>query len=65
MMDMESAMTLSICKFRTIKGACRAAITTIESPSMVKFFSFIDAAKEAASRAASASPKVGSHVGLI
>jgi flagellar assembly factor FliW len=37
MMSIESAMTLSICQFRIVEGACRVAITTMESPSMVNF----------------------------
>jgi hypothetical protein len=49
MMAIESTMTLSICQLWTIEGACNAEITIMESPSMENFWSFIEAAREAAS----------------
>jgi hypothetical protein len=48
-----------------MEGACSAVITTKESPSMMNFFSYNETAREAASRAARASSKLGSHEGLI
>jgi hypothetical protein len=49
MMSIESAMTPAIVQLWTVEGSCRAATTTLESPSMTKFLSFNDVAREAAS----------------
>jgi hypothetical protein len=61
----ESAMTPAIVQLWTVDGSWRAETTICESPSIVKCLSFNDEAREAASRAARASPYVGSHDGLI
>jgi hypothetical protein len=65
MSDKESTMTLSMCQSWIMEGACSAIITTKETPSMMKFLSCIETTKEVASKAARASPKLGSHKGLI
>jgi hypothetical protein len=55
-MDKVLTITDSICQSKVMEGVFRAAITTLESPSREKFFNFKEAARDAASRAASASP---------
>jgi hypothetical protein len=55
MMAIELAMTLSIFQLWIVDGACKVEITIKESPSMEKFFSFIEAARDAASKVARAS----------
>jgi hypothetical protein len=61
----KSEITFSIFQSKEMEGRFRAEITSKESPSMVKLLSFKETAREAARRAAKASPKVGSHGGLI
>jgi hypothetical protein len=61
MSDKESSMTLSMCQSWIMEGTCSDVITTKESPSMMNLFSYIETAREAASRAARASLKLGSH----
>jgi hypothetical protein len=64
-MDKVLAITDSICQSNVMEGLLRAAITTKESPSRENLWRFKEAAKEAASQAARASPKFGSHGGLV
>jgi hypothetical protein len=61
----EFAMTFCICQLWTGEGAWRAYITIKESPSMEKELSFREATRDAARRAARASPYKGSQEGLI
>jgi hypothetical protein len=63
--DNALAITDSMCQSRVMEGLLRAEITTAESPSKLKFFRCKEAAREAANRAAKASPKLGSHEGLV
>jgi hypothetical protein len=58
------AITESICQSKEMDGEVSAAMTILESPSRKKDFNCKDTAREAASLAASASPKVGSQGGL-
>ena len=48
-----------------MEGSFNAEITSKESPSIVKILSFKETTRDAARKAANASPKVGSHGGLI
>jgi hypothetical protein len=48
-----------------MEGTFKAVMTTRESHSMMKFLSCNEATREAAKRAARASPKFGSQVGQI
>ena len=48
-----------------MEGSFNAEITSKESHSIIKLLSFKETAMDAARRAANASPKAGSHGGLI
>ena len=59
------AITDFICQSKVMEGLLRVVITIEESPSRENLVRFKDTAKEAASCAACASPKFGSHGRLV
>jgi hypothetical protein len=65
MKEMESKMMSVIFQSWTIEGCCSAMMTTQESPSMVKFWSFKFEARDDARWAARALLKFRSQGGLI
>jgi hypothetical protein len=63
-MDKVLAIIESICQSKVMDGKVSAAMMILESPSREKDFNCKEVAREAASLATRASPKVGSQGGL-